>query len=183
MVATKQQLMTVEELEAMPEDGRKRELLWGELISVAPSFRHGKVAGRLISRIGPFAEEGGLGLAFPEGSFMFERDPDLLLIPDVVYVSADRFPPEHEQDGYITTVIPNIAFEVISPSETAQTVHAKVMAYLEMGVDLVVTIDPRQRDVTLWDRHRTARVLSEGDELAFGEVLPGVTVPVGELFR
>ena len=182
MVATKQQLITVEKLEAMPPDGHKHELLWGELISVAPNFQHMEIAGRLMSRIGPFVEERRLGVVGPEGSFMFARDPDLLLVPDVAFVEADRVPPKERKVGYIT-VVPNLVFEVISPSETAQTVHAKVMAYLDMGVSLVVVVHPERADVTVWDERRTARVLSEGEELTFGEVLPGIAVSVGELFR
>ncbi|HEV2108502.1 MAG TPA: Uma2 family endonuclease [Thermomicrobiales bacterium] len=179
MVATK--LMTIEELEALPEDGRKHELLWGELISVAPNFRHVKITGIIIELLAPHVRQRGLGVVGPEGSFMFSRDPDLLLIPDVVFVSTDRVPPEEEQSGYIT-VIPNMVFEVISPSETARTVHAKVMAYLDMGVSMVVVVHPERQDVTVWDDHRTARVLSAGDDLAFGDVLPGFHLPVADLF-
>jgi Uma2 family endonuclease len=179
MVTTK--LMTIEELEALPPDGRKRELLWGELISVAPNFQHMTIAGRLQSRIGPFVEERRLGVVGPEGSFMLARDPDLLLVPDVVFVSQDRVPPKEQQTGYIT-VIPNLVFEVISPSETERTVHAKVMAYLDMGVSMVVIVHPERENVTVWDERRTARVLSGEHELTFGEVVPGLGLPVGALF-
>lgn len=180
MVATK--LMTIEELEALPPDGRKHELLWGELISVAPNFQHMTVAGRFQSRIGPFVEERGLGVVGPEGAFMFTRDPDLLLIPDVVFVSADRVPPKEQQTGYIT-VIPNLVFEVISPSETERTVHAKVMAYLDMGVSLVVIVHPEREDVTVWDERRTAKVVSAGEDLGFGAILSGLTLSVSALFN
>lgn len=179
MVATK--LMTIEELEALPPDGRKHELLWGELISVAPNFQHMTVAGRLQSRIGPCVEERGLGVVGPEGSFMFQRDPDLLLVPDVVFVSADRVPPKDQQTGYITA-IPNLVFEVISPSETERTVQAKVMAYLDMGVSLVVIVHPEREDVTVWDGRRTGNVVGAGQDLGFGDVLPGLTLPVAALF-
>lgn len=180
MVATK--LMTIEELEALPEDGRKHELLWGELLSVAPNFRHGTIVWKMMNRIGPFVENNALGVFLPEGSFMFSRDPALLLLPDIAFVSSERVPPDEEQDGYIT-VIPNLVVEVISPSETARTIHEKVMAYLDVGVSLVVIVHPHRRDVTLWSPDRTARVLSEGDDLSFGDVLPGFSVPVADIFR
>jgi Uma2 family endonuclease len=179
MVATK--LMTIEELGALPEDGRKHELLWGELISVAPNFQHMAIAGIIIERLAPSVRQRGLGVVGPEGSFRFARDPDLLLVPDVVFVSADRVPPKEEQTWYIT-VVPNLVFEVISPSETARTVNAKVMAYLDMGVSIVVVVHPERRDVTVWDDRRTARVLSEGDVLSFGEVLPSFSIPVADIF-
>jgi Uma2 family endonuclease len=179
MVATK--LMTIEELEALPPDGRKHELLWGELISVAPNFQHMDIAGILLGLLQPYAHQHHLGVVGPEGSFMFQRDPDLLLVPDIVFVSADRVPPKDQQTGYIT-VIPNLVFEVISPSETERTVHAKVMADLDMGVSLVVIVHPERQDVTVWDEQRTAKVVSAGEDLGFGDVLPGLTFPVAALF-
>jgi Uma2 family endonuclease len=73
--------------------------------------------------------------------------------------------------------------EVISPSDRYTNVHDKVLLYLDAGTLLVRIIDPRRRAVTVSGPDRAARMLVEGDTLEGGELLPGFTLPIAEIFR
>ena len=137
-------LWTAAELLALPEDDLRHEIIAGELIEMSPpSAKHGKYAMRLGSRMETHAFEHGLGTVFAaETGFLIARDPDTVLAPDVAFVRADRLPPEEEWRGFLE-LAPDLVVEVISPSESASSVLAKVLMYLDAGVQMVITLDPR----------------------------------------
>lgn len=175
-------LMTAEELAAMPDDGCRYELMRGELIRMSPTgFEHLEIAGLLNYLLRGFAMERDLGVVGGEGGFMLERDPDIVLAPDIVFVRNDRLPPKGQRQGFLE-LAPDLAVEILSPSDRAGAVNDKVLAYLEAGVQLVWIVDPRRHAVTIYAPDRTARVLLEGDELDGGDVLPGFRVAVADLF-
>ena len=175
-------LMTIEEFEAMPEDGQKHELLWGELISVSPNFDHMAIVSRLVQELGVYVRIEKLGLAGPEGTFQFSTERPLVLVPDVAFVRTERIPPRTDRSGFIR-VIPDLVIDVASPSETTPTLHAKANAYLDQGVSLVVIVHPDREEIRLWLPDRTARVLGPDDTLDFGDVVPGFTLPIATLFE
>lgn len=77
---------------------------------------------------------------------------------------------------------PDLAVEVVSPSDTSQDVQAKVSEYLSAGTRLVWVIYPKTRNVVEYRPGGTARVLSEEDFLDGGDVVPGFRCRVGDLF-
>jgi Uma2 family endonuclease len=180
MVTTR--LMTAEELAAMPDDGYRYELVDGELIRMSPTgFLHLQISGLLIALLGGHVRERGLGVVGGEGGFVFRRGPDKVYAPDVVFVRAERLPPKEAWTGFLD-IVPDLAVEVLSPSDTADHINDKVITYLETGVRLVWVVDPRRRTVTVYQPDLTARVLREGNVLDGGEVLPEFRLPLAELF-
>ncbi len=183
MTATTTPLMTAEDLFNMPDDGYRYELVDGLLIRMSRTgFRHLQVVGALIHLLRAFVVEHNLGVVGGEGGFIFRRKPDRVFAPDVVFVRADRLPPEDQREGFFE-LIPDLAAEVLSPSDTALAVNRKVLIYLKAGVCLVWVVDPRQWLVRVWTPDRAVRVLTEGNELDGGDVLPGFRPHVAELFR
>src|SRR5687768_8665075 len=86
-------LMTAEDLEQMPDDGYRYELVRGELIRMSPvSFEHVEVVGNVIFVLQAHVKPRGLGVVGPELGVIMERDPDTVRGPDAVFVSADRVP-------------------------------------------------------------------------------------------
>lgn len=77
---------------------------------------------------------------------------------------------------------PDLAAEILSPSNTASGVQEKVLEYLDAGTRLVWVIDPRTRVVNTYRSRTDVRLLGELDELDGGEVLPGFRLPVKDLF-
>lgn len=179
MATTK--LMTAAELYELP-DTERFELIRGELVEMAPpGFDHGDIASELISRLRMYAREHDLGRVSTESGFLLEHDPDLVLAPDVAFVRADRLPPRDERRGYLP-LAPDLVVEVISPSDRAGQVLAKVNLYLTSGVPLLWLVDPEAQTVTVFTPDSPARVLSAPDTLTGGEVLPGFELPIHELF-
>ena len=175
-------LTTVEDVERLPDDGYRYALIRGVLHrTMAPAPLHGSVAARTTRHLDAFAEEHGAGVVFVEAGFVLGRDPDVLLFPDVALVRADRLPPGGPWDRY-PDIAPDLAIEIVSPSNTAQKVEDKVAEYLAAGVPLVWVLHPKRRTVTVRTPDGPRRVPSERDELDGGDVLPGFRLPVARLF-
>ena len=176
-------LITADELLCMPDDGWRYELRRGELIKMSPTgAEHGDIAGDFLSRLRPFVRERGLGRVFAAGTgFRLSTNPDTVRAPDVSFVRADRIPPGRLPSTFWPGA-PDLAVEVTSPSDTADEVSEKVGEYLAAGSRLVVVLYPPTRRVGLFRPDGTARFLEVGDTLDFGEVVPGFTCPVADLF-
>ncbi|MEJ7762695.1 MAG: Uma2 family endonuclease [Thermomicrobiales bacterium] len=176
-------LMTIAEFEALPEDGQKHELLWGELISVASNFRQMALTGRLVAALSTYVDEHDLGIVGPEGTFEFKTDLPLVLVPDVAFVRTENIPPQDQQAKGNIHVVPDLVIEVISPSETPRTIQRKSTAYLGQGVRMVVIVYPERHEITLWSSEATPRYLGREDTLDFGDVVPGFSLSLVHLFR
>jgi Uma2 family endonuclease len=174
--------MTAEELYALDDDQRY-DLLEGELLQMSPAGRrHGKVGMRIGARVNDFVEEHNLGEVYTaETGFILRRNPDTVLGPDVSFVYTERVPPEDEE-GFLN-LAPDLAVEVVSPSNTVREMTAKVVAYLDAGARQVWVVEPRRRIVTVYAADGNARLLREGDTIDGGEVLPEFSLPVAEIFR
>jgi Uma2 family endonuclease len=159
------------------------DLIRGELIEMSPGGgRHGRIAIRIGRFLDEFVDRHGLGACFSaETGFVLAEHPDTVLAPDAAFVRSEHIPPEHEQDRY-WRVVPDLAVEVVSPSDRVGEVSDKVAEYLDAGVRLLWLIEPRRRTVTVYTPDRHARILREGDELDGGDVLPGFKLAVAELF-
>ncbi|MDQ3513513.1 MAG: Uma2 family endonuclease, partial [Chloroflexota bacterium] len=72
---TAPRMLTVDEYDALPEDGQKHELLRGELINVSPNYLHGLLQSRIVISLGRFVEAHGLGDVVTETAFEIPTDP------------------------------------------------------------------------------------------------------------
>jgi Uma2 family endonuclease len=175
---------TIDDLAAPPDD--KRYEIWeGELIEMSPSGRqHSVIAMRIGSRMQLFVEQHDLGdVSGADGGYVISRDPDTLLVPDIAYVKPGRLSTD-EGEGF-ALIPPDLAVEVVSPSDRMSEVLEKVNIYLAAGVQMVWVVLPRQRMVSVHrlDQPNVVQQVHEGDELDGGEILPGFRLPVAEIFR
>jgi Uma2 family endonuclease len=177
-------LVTAEELARMPDDGYRYDLIGGVLLKMCPaSFEHGWLAAQIAALLWNFVRPRRLGIVVgAETGFLLARDPDHVLGPDVAFVRAERLPPRRERRRYLP-LAPDLAVEIVSPSDRTRTVIDKVMEYLDYGVRLVWVVYPVRQMVMVWNGDRTGRLLGEHDELDGGDVLPGFRVRVGDLFE
>jgi len=176
--------VTIDDLYAMPEDEWKHELQGGVLISEPlPGHRHGRVAFRVAELIGTHVRKHRLGVvATNDSGFILSRSPDTLRGPDVSFVSRERF----ERAGDLVTAFPgapDLAIEVLSPSNTPAGLHAKVADYLAAGTHEVWVVDPESETVVAYRTLLSPRTLRPGDILEAEEVVPGFRVDVAELFE
>lgn len=180
MVATR--LMTAEELEMLPDDGYKYELVRGELIRMRPTgFEHIEVTGLLIHYLNAFVLPGKLGVIGGEGGFVLERRPDTVRAPDVVFVRMERVPRGEAAKHYVEGP-PDLAIEVRSPSDTMRELIAKADEYLAAGTRLVWVFDTKTRTVVVKTPDGQATTLGIEDDLDGGDVLPGLRLPVATVF-
>ena len=184
-MTTKSKLMTAEELLNMPDDGRRYELIEGDLIELAPppGFAHGFTAGKIFAALYNFVTPLELGVVLAaETGFLVSTDPDTVRAPDAAFVAAERI---HEGDlpvGYLP-LAPDLLAEVVSPSDRASDVQKKVHMWLDAGAKLVWVAYPSTKSVAAY-RSRTDVTIVEGEHLLDGApVLDGFSIPVSRLFE
>jgi Uma2 family endonuclease len=176
--------VTAEELLNMPDDGFRYELVKGELVKMAPAgSEHGKIAMRLGWRLAQYVETHGLGNVYAaETGFQIASNPDTVRAPDAAFVRQSR----SEEIGNIRSYYPgapDLAVEVISPSDTYTQVEDKVLDWLNAGTAAVVVVNPRQQTVTVYRSLTEIVILTRDDELDLDDVVPGWSLPVKELFE
>ena len=169
------------ELMALPRDGRKYELLEGELLVSPTGFRHGYIGMRLAAVLMDFALKNGLGVAVDSSNGFRMKNGDCLS-PDVSFVRKERLPKTEEALGKFFEGGPDLAVEVISPGERKKPLERKLEQYFTNGSRLVWLINPKQRTVQVYHSVEIFETLRDGDELDGELVLPGFVFPVGELF-
>ena len=184
MMATTR-LMTAEDLAVIADDDQRYDLIRGELLCMAPAgAEHGEIALEFGSRIANHVVAHSLGKTYgAETGFLLARAPDTVLAPEVAFVRADRLPPRRSDRRGFLPLAPDLAVEIISPSDRAVDVARKVHTYLDAGVPLLILVSPAPCTVALHRPGRPVQTLHEGDELDLSEVLPGFRLPIADLFR
>jgi Uma2 family endonuclease len=175
-------LFTVEDIEQDPPEGQW-ELVDGELVTVTPSGLESSGLGHRIGWIvGNFVYAHGLGMMTgADGGYVLFPDRDTIRVPDVGFIREERLPPKGQRSRF-PRLAPDLAIEVLSPSDRASEVVAKLEMYQEAGVPLIWLVDPDKETVTIIAAGQPTRVVKQGDTLDGGDVLPGFTVPVAEIF-
>jgi Uma2 family endonuclease len=107
----------------------------------------------------------------------------LVRIPDVCFISWDRLPGGELPDEAIAGVIPNLAVEVLSKSNTPKEMERKLREYFKAGVQLVWLVDPKTQTARVYSSPTKVRRISKDQALDGGEVLPGFVLPLKELFN
>jgi len=180
-MATTAEIMTAEQLLQAPNLG-PCELLRGELVMVSPAgYSHGSIAGRITIALGAFVAPRRLGdVLGAEPGFHIASDPDTVRAPDVAFVRAERIP-TGEKAGFFEGA-PDLAVEVLSPSDRASEVNAKVQDWLDAGCRMVWVVDPATKTVSVYRSRAEIVVLAAADTLLGGDVLPGFGLPVARIF-
>ena len=174
---------TADDLYEMGEDARY-ELVRGELrvMEPSPDPSHGSVTMRLSVALATHVYAHRLGEVFAaETGFVLRRDPDTVRAPDIAFVRADQLPAGGIGPRY-GDMVPDLAVEVVSPSDRIPQVWQKVDDYLGAGVRAVWVVDPVRRTVAVHGTGEPVRLLAEHDTLDGGRVVPGFACPVATIF-
>ena len=180
MVATR---ITVDQFEATRGDERV-ELIDGVIVSMPPaSDWPTSVTATITILLGAHVRSRKLGRVYSsEAGFVLFPDRETVRVPDVAFVRAERMP-HGEARWHFPRLAPDLAVEVLSPTDRERDMQAKVAMYQEAGVPLIWVVEPRDQTVTVLALGQAPTVLTVTDMLDGGEVLPGFQVEVSELFE
>lgn len=178
MVATRH--VTTDEFAAMPLEG-VWELIDGEPVEMmASGGNSGWTSGIVFAALLNHVRAHQLGWVFPpETGFILFPDRDTVRSPDAAFVARDRM--EKPPRGFVP-LAPDLAVEVLSPSDRMVEALSKITMYLEAGGWLVWLVDPESRSVTIFKGDSAPSVMKEGDTLSGGNVLPEFALPVSNIF-
>ena len=139
---------------------------------------HGEISINIILPLGLHVRENQLGRLYTaETTFHLG---DRLVKPDVAFVSTDRLPENREQGSPIP---PDLAVEVVSPTDKHYDVTKKALAYLKAGTRLVWVIEPVAKTVMVYRSETDFSLLTCEDTLIGEDVVKGFACPVSQLFE
>jgi Uma2 family endonuclease len=161
------------------------EVIDGRIVETPPMGAfEGDIASRLLVYLGSFVRAHRLGRAVVEVLFLLDSASNLQYRPDVAFVSAARWPGSRRVPSAAAwEVVPDLAIEVVSPTNLVNEVMAKVRNYFRVGVQRVWVILPNESLVYLYQSPTSVQILKVGDEIDGGDLLPGFRLPVATLFE
>lgn len=174
--------LTIAEFQKLPEEDAYRiELVRGQLVrEPRPAPLHGRVLAKLSYRMEMFAESSGAGMALVDIGVITGRDPDTVRGPDIAWYSADRVSEAGWGESFWD--LPDLAVEILSPSNRPSEMRAKVAEYLDAGVRVVWEVDPRAKEVSVHRAGEPVRRLGAGQDLDGDGVLARFRLPLARLF-
>lgn len=181
MTAT--QLVTADELLQMGGDA-PYELWEGVLKEVSPSSSKSSVTGmRIGSAILNFADAHDSGYVTGEGGgYILSQHPPTVVVSDVGFYRKDRYPGGMPDQGFYP-LPPDLAAEVISPTDRKADITRKQELYRRAGVPLVWWVDPEAKTVTVYRPGQKPEIVDVTGSLDGGDVLPGFALKLKSIFR
>ena len=144
---------------------------------------HGDVTMNLSAPMWTHAKTQQLGKVLAaETGFILVRDPDTVRGADIAFVHKDRIPAGGIPRKFVPFA-PDVAVEVVSPSDRMEAVEEKVGEWLAAGTKLVWVVLPRQRQIKVYRSPTDVTILTDKDELDGGAVMPGFRLPVAQVFQ
>ena len=168
-------------LAVLDHEDRLCELVDGTLVEKTMGFQESYLASELIRLLGNFVAEHDLGLvAAPDGPLRLL--PGLVRLPDVTFISWKQLPNRKCPNEPIASLIPELAVEVLSESNTRGEMERKLKEYFLAGSQLVWLVDPESRTVDVHTKPDDFVRLREREVLDGGTLLPGFRLPLERLF-
>ena len=160
------------------------EVVEGKLVEKTVGARDIEIAGILGQYLGMFARTHRLGRALIEFIFRIDKAKDLQRRPDVAYVSDASWPVRRRvPDVAVWDMVPDMAIEIVSPTNTADHVQEKIHEYFAAGVRRVWVVYPRQQEIYVYASPTEIQVLQLGHDLDGGDLIPGFRLPLAALFE
>lgn len=172
--------VTLDEFLHMEDEKPALEYACGEAFQKPmPTYTHSRIQTFLAAVLFQFLAHSLLGEALTEFRCIFgPTGRQRAYVPDLVYVSKDRL----VTGGRYLLTAPDLAIEILSPAQDMARLLDKIHFYIQNGVRLVWVIDPEAATVAVLTPGQESRTLSAGDVLDGGDVLPGFSVAVDDLF-
>ncbi|MBI4618382.1 MAG: Uma2 family endonuclease [Planctomycetes bacterium] len=189
MVTKTETLLTAEEFMARLGEFWPAELIGGRVVRIseeewrmANGGKHGTIRSNIDVLICEYLKTNRLGRVFQETGTRTRRDPDQVRFPDVCFFGQDRLEKLGIPEGNFPEA-PDLAIEVVSPSDRWNEVMGKVAEYLAAETRVVWVVTPKNRNVTVFHKDGRVEIRTSKDVLNGEPVLPGLEIPVAEIFE
>jgi Uma2 family endonuclease len=169
-------------LRIIDSEDRICELVDGVLVEKPMGYFESQLAMLLGYFIRSYLEEHDLGIVLGEAGTL-RILADQIRVPDVAFISWRHFPNRFLPAEPVPAVAPDLAIEVLSKSNTKREMERKLDDYFAAGVELVWLIDPASRTAEVYESRSERRIVSFGDSLSGGNVLPGFELSLTHLFE
>lgn len=163
-------------------EGRLYELIDGTLVEKAMGAEESNVAWLIGYFIGAYLRRNRLGTCLGVDGFL-QISTGLVRAPDLSFISYAKLPNRKLPRKKVPHLVPDLAIEVISESNTLAEIRRKLAEYFAAGVRLAWVIDPRKRTARVHSSARRSRLIREHQSLDGGDVLPGFSVRLADLFE
>jgi Uma2 family endonuclease len=175
------QTWTEESLMALPDVGHKCELLSGRLYMTPCGSEHGGLSSLISAKLTLYVLEKRLGRVFDSSTGFWMKSGNLRS-PDVSFIAAPRLKGLKRLPTGFFQGSPDLAVEILSPSDTFERVYERVVEYFENDTRLVWIVHPSEKTISICHQPGPDAVLRVGQTLDGESVVPGFSLPVGEIF-
>ena len=189
-MATRERTYTIDDVWRMTcaaeNEFNRYALIDGELtVSMSPGYMHARIASEIARLIGNFVVEKDLGDVTVESGHYSLHDRRTLLLPDVAFIRKARAPaPNLER---FAPIMPDLAVEIVSPSQSMTEARRKAKVYLRHGTVMVWLVHPEEKKAEAWtiadDGGPQSETIEFDGGLSAGTLLPGFNLPLRELFQ
>lgn len=158
------------------------EIVYGEIQERSmPSPIHGRIQAEISAELRNFVKPNKLGAVYTETHFEFAER--LSRVPDIAFVSFERFPEEGEDESSRWHIAPDLAVEIISPTDDYEEVQEKITEYFTFGVRQVWIVSPESKTVSIYFSRTSVKIFTDKDELIGEEILKGFRINLSEIFQ
>ncbi len=172
---------TETELMALPDDGRKYELVEGEIVVSNAGIEHEFIGARLIILLGGFVLRNKLGVVCGSSAGYWMKSGNLRS-PDVSFIAKERLQGLRHAPKKFFQGAPDLVVEILSPSDSVEALHQKIVEYFESGARLIWVLNPAEETVLVYHSPQPDRLLRTGDSIDGEDVVPGFSMPLSELY-
>jgi len=173
--------VTIDDMYHMPKDGRKYELVDGEIVVSPAGMNHAEIVMKISHIIATYLDDhpigkvygDNVGLIFPNGN---------LRSPDVSFVRIEKLP-DGKSPVTFGKFVPDLAVEVLSPGDRPRLIADRIGEFLECGVQIVWLVDPQDQTVTVYHSLSNIQQLTAQDTISAEPILPGFTCLVSRIFQ
>lgn len=163
------------------QEHRLCELLDGVLVEKTMGWYESILASEIIIELGIFLRAHNLGKVLgPDGTLRFL--PGVVKIPDVSFVSWQRWPEQSPPRRPIPGIVPDLVIEILSDGNTAEEMEAKLQVYQQAGVQMIWYIDPRSQDAVCHRGEGESAYVDRTGVLLGQDILPGFELSLADLF-
>lgn len=167
---------------ALTDDEELYETANGQRMNKPSEAYEVALANALAEFLAPYVLNNKLGMVFIEMLFVLDADQELKRRPDLAFVSYDRWPASTIPRAEAWDVVPDLAVEIISRTNSAEAVDDKTIEYLRAGVRQVWVVYPDSGRVYIYRSATDVNIIERDDELDGGDLLPDFRLQIQSLF-